>query len=310
MIVIFSIPCQPSNSDSFREAQPPERAAVRALHMCRKTKCAILLAVILGVTGCSSRVDLQKFTTVAPEYDERRFEQNVKEQAAFWTNDLENEMSMAFRRGYVPVATTSYRGEVGPAHDDVMSMVRNYGAAFAMVSASNTRSGTRAGMAPVYNPGQTATVTTNQYGSPTTTIHTGSSVGYQAVSQSYERSDFHVLYFRKSKPAILGILSRELSAEERQKSGRNGGVIIREVRDDSVAFRAGLLPLDLLFSVNDERVSGVTDLGTTLMRLAGSEVTLSGFRGGNDFSLKCVLEKPDYVTGTPVPFKPRRGAED
>lgn len=259
---------------------------------------------ILVLAACGNRVDLPKFTHLAPNYDERRLEPNAGTTDAFWTNDLPSELALAFRRGFVPVAETSYRGEVGPPKDDVMKLVRYYGASFALVSSSNARSGTRTGLAPVYNMGQTATIRTGSLGAPVTTVQTSPTITYQPTTNSYEVADFHVVFFRKAKPAILGAVFRELTSDERQQSGRNGGVAVREVRDDSVAFRAGLLPNDYIFAVDGAAVANIDSLSKFVIAHAGQEISFTCVRKGLETTVRCTLERPDFVTGAPVPFAP------
>jgi len=93
----------------------------------------------------------------------------------------------------------------------------------------------------------------------------------------------------------IGIVPEDLSPEQAQQLGlTQGGVVIANLYRDGPAQQAGLLPGDLLLSVDGASPRGAQDvLGRIALMKPGSTVSLRGLRRGGSFDVRVsVTERP------------------
>ena len=93
----------------------------------------------------------------------------------------------------------------------------------------------------------------------------------------------------------IGIVPEDLSPEQAQQLGLSqGGVVIANLYRDSPAQRSGLMPGDLLLSIDGASPRGAQDLlGRIALMKPGSTVNLRGLRRGGAFDVKAqVSERP------------------
>ena len=117
------------------------------------------------------------------------------------------------------------------------------------------------GQATAYGSGGTATA----YGSATTTTY-GTKTTYIPVT--VHRSDYAAAYFVKLKYKV-GIFTRDLGDEERQKYETNRGAVIQLVVDETPAFNADLLPGDYIKSIDGNRIASSADFSRITENLNG-----------------------------------------
>src|SRR5579863_1221803 len=93
----------------------------------------------------------------------------------------------------------------------------------------------------------------------------------------------------------IGIVPEDLSDEQAQQLGlTQGGVVIANLYRDGPAQQAGLLPGDLLLSVDGASPRGAQDvLGRIALMKPGTTVSLRGLRRGGSFDVRVsVTERP------------------
>ena len=109
------------------------------------------------------------------------------------------------------------------------------------------------GSATAYGAGGTV----RAYGNSTTTTY-GSNTTY--IPMTVNRSDYGAVYFVKQR-FHLGAFVRDLNDAERQELQTNQGVVVLTIVDDTPAFRADILPGDVILTIDDVRVSNQESFG-------------------------------------------------
>lgn len=102
-------------------------------------------------------------------------------------------------------------------------------------------------------------------------------------------NDQAAVYWGRTRPPILGIVSRPLSAEEERRLGRAGGALIESVANGSPAAAAGIVPGDVLVAIEGEPIADFRALPARITALAGRRVRLDLIRGGDTLTLQVDL---------------------
>lgn len=132
-------------------------------------------------------------------------------------------------------------------------------------------SGTVYGGGGALNYSQTSTTTVPREPKPPQTVTTTSTVCDQFAS-----------FWAKAKTPRLGILPRDLSAEERAARGTNKGLVVAAVIKGSPAFAADVMRGDIITKIGDVTLTQQSDFESALDRYAGSGTDLAITRGGVD----------------------------
>ena len=158
---------------------------------------------------------------------------------------------------------------------------------------------------PVYHPGTTSyttssgNMTANVFGSGGSAFGSGSYMGTsttttpgtftsQIVPVTRQRFTDWVSFWRKGKPPVLGVYVNNLTPELRQKFQRNTGAIVLVVINDSPAFRANILPGDILTKIDATEISSGQDFLAKLPGMAGKKVDVIVLR--NDTTLTIPIQ--------------------
>ena len=96
-------------------------------------------------------------------------------------------------------------------------------------------------------------------------------------------------YWGKTRPAILGIVSRPLNGDEQARLGREHGIVVESVANGSPAADARIAPGDVLVAIDGEPFVDVTAVPALVTSLAGRRVSIDLIRDGNPFSLMVQL---------------------
>lgn len=145
-------------------------------------------------------------------------------------------------------------------------------------TATTQTSGTIAGSGGSLNYSQTSTTTLPRESRPAQTTTYTSTIYDQFTG-----------FWLKTKPARLGIVPRDLTAEERAARGSNKGLAIVGVIKGSPAFKADVMRGDILLKIADLEVSSWDDLSAALDQYAGTEVDLSLVRGTTEKTIHVKL---------------------
>jgi hypothetical protein len=189
------------------------------------------------------------------------------------------------------IGTSGFEGVVSVDKADVERAAKKVGAEVVLYSSKYLGSEQRVVPYTTYEPGTSTTTysTANLYG----TYGTGSIYG---VSQSYTSGTFSTQFvpvtasryahfasfWVKAKPPIIGVYSQPLSDDLRQRLQRNGGARVVVVVNESPAYRANVLPGDVILRWNDTDVGSPQDLIEKCKAQAGQTVQLTVWRDGSE----------------------------
>ena len=128
------------------------------------------------------------------------------------------------------------------------------------------------GSATAYSSGRPVTA----YGNATTTTY-GSETTY--IPMTVNRSDYGAVYFVKQH-FNLGAFVRDLNDGERQELQTNQGVVVVTIVDDTPAFKADILPGDIINAVDGVKVSNQEGFGKLTAACKGRLVAVKLIRRG------------------------------
>ncbi|MBP9146695.1 MAG: PDZ domain-containing protein [Thermoanaerobaculia bacterium] len=101
--------------------------------------------------------------------------------------------------------------------------------------------------------------------------------------------DQFAAYWGKTRPAILGIVSRPLSADEQARLRREDGIVVESVANGSPAAFARIAPGDVLIAIDGEPFGDVTAVPALVTSLAGRRVGIDLIRDGRPYSVMVQL---------------------
>ena len=118
------------------------------------------------------------------------------------------------------------------------------------------------------------------YSSGTSTTY-GTSTNYIPIT--IHKSNYGAGYFIKQK-TIIGVQFRDLNDSERKKLQTNKGVVISLVVDESPAFKADLLPGDILNSIDGIQILNSNQFSKLISERKGNEITVQLLRDGRNIN--------------------------
>ena len=234
-----------------------------------KFKIVLIFSVFLS--GCAS--GYQQFYN--PIVDARAQPEAIlladgQEPEIYGTNNFEQDTLTLRSKNYVLVGYSSFNGAY-EGENGAKSQAKRVGATLILVSSeyTNTQTSTSTLFLPnnqtTYHSGTVSGNTTynsaysGYMGSSNTTgTYSGTSTTYgtQAVPITTHQRRYETAYYfvKSSKKPKLGIFMQDLTIEQRSQLGRNTGVFIEFVYEDSPAFYANILGGDVLIAVDDNPV--------------------------------------------------------
>lgn len=96
-------------------------------------------------------------------------------------------------------------------------------------------------------------------------------------------------YWGRTRPAILGIVSRPLSEDEQARLGREHGIVVESVANGSPAAEAGVEAGDVLIAIDGQSFTDVVAVPALVTSLAGRRVGIDFLRDGRPFSVMVQL---------------------
>lgn len=96
-------------------------------------------------------------------------------------------------------------------------------------------------------------------------------------------------FWGKTRPAILGIVSRPLNADEQARLGREHGIVVESIANGSPAADAGISPGDVLVAIDGEPFDDVTAVPALVTSLAGRRVGIDLLRNGSPYAVMVQL---------------------
>jgi hypothetical protein len=262
--------------------------------MKKKLKHVLLAMVVsLSIAGCAS--GYKEFYTPAPGATPEAIS-STRASAAPQTPAIERSafgntdqlLAGYSKRGYLIIGESSFNSGERVADDDAIKQGQAVGADLVLVfvpqytgsvtssvpiTTPTTNTSYTAANATAYGPGGPVSA----YGNATTTTY-GSNTTYIPITVN--RSDYGAIYFVKGRFRI-GAFVRNLNDLERQLLQTNQGVVVTTIVDDSPAYRADVLPGDMIIAMDGERISNQEGFTRMASARKGRSINLSLIRQGH-----------------------------
>jgi len=223
-----------------------------------------------------------------PDARQRRdYDPTEGELRIYSTTNFDQDRLALMRRGYIPVGQASFNAAANRVSEgQLREQAIKVGAHVVLVASSYSH--TETGAVPLVLPQTSTSYSTgtataygsggvvNAYGSGTTTTY-----GTQTMMMPYsvQRSDFAALFFAKVQ-ARVGIVPQPLDDATRKRLETNAGIKVLVVMEGSPAFRADILPGDILLSLGEDRVQSMENYYQLLDKYEGRTVALQLDREG------------------------------
>jgi hypothetical protein len=108
--------------------------------------------------------------------------------------------------------------------------------------------------------------------------------------------DYQISFWAKGTGAVFGCVARELSTEETRQLEQNTGLMVMCVQKKTPAFDAGLLPGDILMSMDGNTLSDDKEYVTLLQTYAGRTVPVAWMHKGQKREAWVTLNSPPWAT--------------
>lgn len=225
-----------------------------------------------------------------------------KDPDIYTSNNFDKDYSILLSKGYILLGYSNFQGELDPKYN-VIQVGREKGAS--VILTSNSFLGTNISTIPLLLPtssttyhngnfsGSSQSTYYNQYGNQIgqsnggyTGNYSGSSStqGNQWVPITSSKNIYRqtTAFFVKSNQKLkFGAYYRDLTPEERQEKGRNTGVRVTIVVEDTPAFKLNLITGDIIISINDHEISNTQSLNTIIHK--SNHINSISVRRGNDY---------------------------
>ena len=113
------------------------------------------------------------------------------------------------------------------------------------------------------------------------------------VSGQLGPDDQFATYWGRTRPPILGIVSRTLNAQEQSRLGRKDGIVIQTVINGSPAEVAGIAPGDIVVAINGQALTDPRAVADLVTSLAGRVVSVDLVRAGQPLSVAVQLNRAE-----------------
>ena len=255
-------------------------------------KARPLIVVALLIQGCTGAaghfyrdqtggVDVTADPTIAVSYEkpELRHGNNPEEDALRMLED-----------GYAMIGYSSYNA-ANVDENAMLSQAKKVHAAVVLEYSQYTN--TVSGSLPLTRPDNQTSYTSlygSSYGSRGYATYSGTAqtttYGTRTtyVPFSINRYDVLATYWVRLAPQPFGVHARELDPETRQKIGSNKGLIVIAVIKGSPAFRADVLPGDVLRGIGDTELYDINSMQEAASSYAGQKVRVDLLRNGTQIS--------------------------
>lgn len=265
-----------------------------------------LVLLLVLVAGCQNPYT-QFYTNNLPPGYERRIYPHTSETryVSAPSNDLSSSVRDLQLRGYIPIGQASFEAGAADYSSALRAKAKEVQADIVLVTSSYAR--TQSGVIPLmtFQPGQVSTtynsghVNATAYGSGgfaqgsanysgTSTTTSPGTMQTNYVPYNVQRNTYGAVFFRKYR-SVFGAFSEPLSTVQRQQLGRNSGLVITAVSDESPAFAANILPSDILLEIDGQPVLSESWLNQELEKKAGRTVNFSVWRQGETKKIEVAL---------------------
>jgi hypothetical protein len=259
-----------------------------------KRLLVILTAVI---AGCAN--PYAKFYQGTP--DARVFpsyEQVQEDLKIYSTDNFDRDAMSLMQKGYSPIGQASFNAGANQGSEwQLREQARKVGAHVVLISSRYTN--TVSGAVPLILPKTTTSHSTgtataygaggivSAYGSSTTTTQGTQTM---VIPYSVARYDFGALFFAKTKPRV-GIYPAPVDDESRKRLQTNAGIKVLVVAEGTSAFRADVLPGDIVLAIAGESVESSEHYGKLLDKYEGQTVSFKIDRDGVSLEKQIMIRR-------------------
>jgi len=259
-----------------------------------------LLALLVG---CQNPYD-KFYTRTLPEGFERYLIPHTG--GTQFVSAPENEMKQGVEtlvgRGYNVLGYASFEANARDYSSALHKKAEELQADIVLVSSAYAR--TQSGVIPLitYQPGQTSTtyssgqVNANAYGTGGSVYGTANYSGVSTttasgtfntnyIPYSVERRTFSAVFLRRYH-YLIGARWKPLDDEQRRALQRNSGLCVVFVIEGTPAFRANILPGDILLTLDNEPIESPDWLNAKSLEKAGQLVKFSVLRNGTEKTIE------------------------
>ncbi len=192
------------------------------------------------------------------------------------TGDMTTDLQTLFENEYAMLGGSSVRNATNP--EQALEQGKEIGAALVVVYGHFTPpDGTALEVLPFSRRASSGQ-------SPSTAA--GAS---RFLTGSLGPEDQFASYWGKTRPGILGIVSRPLDAEERERLRRHGGIVVETVLNGSPAATAGIAVGDVVVAIGGRALADPRAVPEIVTALAGQQVGFDLIRDGSPMSVTVQL---------------------
>lgn len=236
----------------------------------------------LILSGCASGYSQFYTPITAPGYNPQRY--SGEPEIIRSSGNFKADEEALYARGLGPIGTVAFNGPMGTPRQ-VVAQAKKVGAAVVVVSSQYT--GTVQGAIPITTP---TSMTSYSQGTATAFGPAGMATGtYNGTTTTYgtttrylpyavQRYDQAAVFFAPLPPSGLGVSFGSLSQAQQTTLGSAVGLAVRTVRQGSPAFLGGIIPGDILISINGQAVYNRETLKNTVAQ-GGDTATVELLRG-------------------------------
>lgn len=245
-------------------------------------RIAIAAVAVFASIVPAQASDWEKFYTPIPGFGEL-LDSNADPEQLPSQGNVDADMDAMWRKGFAPIGYTYFNASNTKTKDG-LKFAKKLKARFIVVGTKYT--GSNSGSIPITTPTTSTTYSSGNasaYGSGgyATGNYSGTSTTYGSKTTympfSVDRYDKFGIYFKEMPKHGIGVMFRELTAEEVSRLETRRAIAIVSIRDGSPAYLADMLPGDIVTSINAEPA----DVETWRRAMTGASVAaIKFFRNG------------------------------
>lgn len=192
------------------------------------------------------------------------------------TGDMTTDLQTLFENEYAMLGGSSVRNATNP--EQALEQGREIGAALVVVYGHFTPP-----------PGTTLEVLPLSRRAVSGRSPDSAAGATRFLAGSLGPEDQFASYWGKTRPGILGIVSRPLDADERARLRRHGGIVVETVVSGSPAASAGIAIGDVVVAIGGRALADPRAVPDIVTALAGQQVGFDLIRDGNPMSVTVQL---------------------
>ncbi len=251
----------------------------------------LIILCIAVLTGCAEsgysefyRANFDRKTLTEEQARELKFLPEGETPEVRSTDNMKRDVNLAESRNWVPIGYSSFNGELGTPQE-LVRHAKSVGATMVLVSAKFSEN------RQITDTRVVSTNSTTYFGGDVTGTATTYGTTAVPVTRTQARYDQEAVFFvRTTRRQKFGVGVDPLTPELRQKYERNTGALINIVFEDSPAFRANLLPGDVITEMGGKTVEKPADvISFTASQPANGSFAVKILRSGAEKTLNVQL---------------------